>query len=66
MITQWNLPEVVLSFVDIDTLPRDEKDMLKMHSEKPCRLHSSGLYTPMGKHFIMACPDPEQAGDSAG
>jgi hypothetical protein len=52
--------------VDIDTLPRDEKDMLKMHSEKPCRLHSSGLYTPMGKHFIMACPDPEQAGDSAG
>jgi hypothetical protein len=40
-----------------------------MHSEKPCKLHSSGLYTPMGKHivfFIMACPDPEQAGDSAG
>jgi hypothetical protein len=22
-----------------------------MHSEKPCRLHSIGLYTPMGKHI---------------
>ncbi len=28
MIIQWNLPEVVLSFVDIDTFPCDEKDML--------------------------------------
>jgi len=48
-----NLPEVVLSFVDIITLPRDEKDMLQMHSEKPCELHRSRLYTPMGKHIVF-------------